>query len=63
MKIGVISDTHGLLREEASAHLADVDLIIHAGDIGDRSIIEILGKIAPTKVIRGNNDLAGWASN
>lgn len=56
MKIGVISDTHGLLRPQAVAALAGVDHILHAGDIGDLAILGVLRKIAPVTAIRGNVD-------
>ena len=56
MKIGVISDTHGLLRPEALDRLAGVDHIIHAGDIGGVAVIERLRTIARVTTIRGNND-------
>jgi putative phosphoesterase len=59
--VGVISDTHGLLRPEAVAALAGVDLIIHAGDVGDPEIIDELRKIAPVHAIRGNVDRGYWA--
>ena len=59
MRIGVISDTHGLLREEAVAALEGVDYILHAGDVGDPLILTELGKIAPTTAIRGNIDRQG----
>jgi uncharacterized protein len=59
--IGVISDTHGLLRWEAEAALAKVDHIIHAGDIGTPEVIERLQRIAPVTVVRGNNDKGPWA--
>lgn len=62
MKIGVISDTHGLLRPEAMHRLIGVDHIIHAGDIGGAEIIERLCTIAPTTAINGNNDTGAWAS-
>lgn len=62
MKIGVISDTHGLLRPEAIAALKGSELIIHAGDIGKPEILEQLAALAPVRVVRGNNDLAApWA--
>jgi hypothetical protein len=60
-RIGVISDTHGLLRPEAAAALRGVDRIIHAGDIGSESILTQLGALAPVVAIRGNNDLGAWA--
>ena len=59
--IGVISDTHGLLRAEALAALRGSDYIIHAGDVGDPSILKELAKIAPVTVIRGNVDRETWA--
>ena len=59
--IGVISDTHGLLRPEAVAALHDSDLIIHAGDVGDPQILERLRAIAPTFAVRGNVDTSAWA--
>jgi putative phosphoesterase len=59
MLIGVISDTHGLLRPEALASLAGVEHILHAGDVGDFSILERLGEIAPVTAIRGTVDGAG----
>ena len=62
MKVGVISDTHGLLRPEALAALQGSELIIHAGDIGKQEILERLAAIAPVRAVRGNNDLAApWA--
>jgi putative phosphoesterase len=59
--IGVISDTHGLLRPEAIAALRGVDRIIHAGDIGAPEILTALGEIAPVTAVRGNNDRGAWA--
>ena len=59
--VGVISDTHGLLRPEALAKLAGVDHIVHAGDIGSAEIIERLAEIAPVTAVRGNNDRQSWA--
>ena len=61
MLIGVISDTHGLMRPEALAALRGSDLIIHAGDVGSADIIEQLGAIAPTHAVRGNVDTQRWA--
>ena len=57
MKVGVISDTHGLLRPEAVAALQGCERIVHAGDIGKPDILEQLAAIAPLYVVRGNNDL------
>jgi len=54
--IGVISDTHGLLREEALAALEGSDLILHAGDVGDIEILRTLSEIAPVRAVRGNTD-------
>ena len=62
MRVGLISDTHGLLRPEAIAALRGSDRILHAGDIGDPAILDALRAIAPLDAIRGNNDTAGWAS-
>jgi uncharacterized protein len=59
MLIGVISDTHGLLRPEAVAALRGVEHILHAGDVGDAAILEKLGQIAPLTAIRGNVDRDG----
>ncbi len=59
MLIGVISDTHGLLRPEALAALAGVDHILHAGDVGDVAILDSLREIAPVTAIRGNVDTHG----
>ncbi|KPA89309.1 metallophosphoesterase family protein [Pseudomonas asplenii] len=56
MKVGVISDTHGLLRPEAIAALQGCERIIHAGDIGKPEVLERLSAIAPLFVVRGNND-------
>ncbi len=61
-RIGVISDTHGLLRPEALAALAGVQHIIHAGDIGAPGIVEALRALAPVTAIRGNVDQAAWAT-
>jgi putative phosphoesterase len=64
MKIGLISDTHGLLRPEALAALEGCDRIVHAGDIGKPEILEALRDLAPLTVVRGNNDEDDiWASN
>jgi putative phosphoesterase len=59
--VGVISDTHGLVREEALTALAGCELIIHAGDIGSPEVLERLREIAPVRAVRGNNDRAVWA--
>jgi uncharacterized protein len=62
VRLGVISDTHGLLRPEAVARLAGAERIVHAGDIGGPEIVPRLGRIAPVDAIRGNVDTAGWAA-
>lgn len=60
-QVGVISDTHGLLRPEAIVALQGSDLILHAGDIGKPEVLEGLSEIAPVIAIRGNNDKGAWA--
>jgi len=60
-RIGIISDTHGLLRPEAERALTGVNHIIHAGDIGRPDIVEALRRIAPVTAIRGNVDSGEWA--
>jgi putative phosphoesterase len=60
-RIGIISDTHGLLRPEAELRLAGVDHIIHGGDIGNVDVIAALRRIAPVTAIRGNVDKGDWA--
>lgn len=62
MLIGLISDTHGLLRDQALRALAGSDLIIHAGDVGKPEILEALRAIAPLVFVRGNIDTGAWAS-
>jgi len=61
--IGVISDTHGLVRPQALQALRGVDLIIHAGDIGAPEVVDALKRIAPVVAIKGNNDNEGWATS
>ena len=61
LTIGVISDTHGLLRPEAVEALRGCDRILHAGDVGGFEILEALGKLAPVTAIRGNIDTSSWA--
>lgn len=63
MRIGLIADTHNLLRPEALAALRGVDHLIHAGDIGGPHILEQLERIAPLSVVRGNNDQEPWADD
>lgn len=60
MRIGLISDTHGLIREEALALLWGCEQIIHAGDIGGTEVLDALKKIAPVAAVRGNNDNDAW---
>jgi putative phosphoesterase len=62
MRVGLISDTHGLIREEALAFLWGCDRIIHAGDIGGPEILNTLAAIAPVAAVRGNNDTDSWAA-
>lgn len=62
MRIGLISDTHGLLRPEAVQALAGVEQIIHAGDVGAEAVIEHLRALAPVHAVRGNNDRGAWAA-
>ena len=59
--LGVISDTHGLVRPEALAALKGVERIVHAGDIGSPEVLEALERVAPVTAVRGNNDRGGWA--
>lgn len=59
--IGLISDTHGLLRDEAIAALHGVEQILHAGDVGDPEILDALAKVAPVIAVRGNVDTEAWA--
>jgi len=59
-RIGVISDTHGLLRPEAVQALRDSELIVHAGDIGEAAVLDGLRAVAPVKAVRGNVDREAW---
>jgi uncharacterized protein len=61
--VGVIADTHGLLRPEAVAALRGADLIVHAGDIGSAELLAELAAIAPVLAVRGNNDRDAWAAS
>ncbi len=61
-RIGLISDTHGLLRPEAVAFLRGSDRIVHAGDIGDAGVLGELNALAPVTAVRGNNDNGPWAA-
>ncbi|WP_454806155.1 metallophosphoesterase family protein [Paraburkholderia fungorum] len=58
-RIGLISDTHNLVRPEALQYLAGCDAIIHAGDICNQAVLDALAQIAPLTAVRGNNDIAG----
>jgi len=61
VRVGVISDTHGLLRPEALRALAGCERILHAGDIGKPEVLDALARIAPVVAVRGNNDAGAWA--
>lgn len=61
VRVGLIADTHGLLRPEAVDALRGSDLILHAGDVGGPDILERLGELAPTLCVRGNTDRGDWA--
>lgn len=63
MRVGLISDTHGLLRPQALAALQGSDFIVHGGDIGNAGVLEALAAIAPVTVVRGNNDAEAWADS
>ena len=62
LRIGLISDTHGLLRPEAILFLQGCDQIVHAGDIGNERVLSELAEIAPVSAVRGNNDSGAWAA-
>jgi putative phosphoesterase len=61
--VGVIADTHGLLRPEVLKLFENVDLILHAGDIGGPDVLEALQQVAPVTAVRGNMDYGTWAMN
>ena len=63
LRVGLISDTHGLLRPEAKAFLSGCHHIVHAGDICDPSILDELLSVAPVTAVRGNNDRGAWANH
>jgi putative phosphoesterase len=63
LRIGLISDTHGLLRPEAISFLQGCDCIVHGGDIGGQNILEALSALAPVTAVRGNNDQGSWAGH
>ena len=62
LRIGLVSDTHGLLRPPVLDFLAGSDHIVHAGDIGDPAILDALRRLAPLTAVRGNNDVGAWAA-
>jgi len=62
LRVGLISDTHGLLRPQASAFLRGCVHIIHAGDVGTQRVLDELSGIAPLTAVRGNNDTGAWAA-
>ena len=62
MRLGIISDTHGLLRPEAARAMSGVDLIVHAGDVGKPEVLTQLKEIAPVFAVRGNVDTEAWAA-
>ena len=61
LRVGLISDTHGLLRPEAKTFLRGCDHIVHGGDIGSQEVLQELTAIAPVTAVRGNNDKGSWA--
>jgi putative phosphoesterase len=63
LRVGIVSDTHGLLRAEARAFLAGCDYIIHGGDVGEAAVLDELEALAPLTAVRGNNDNQPWAKN
>jgi putative phosphoesterase len=62
LRVGIVSDTHGLLRPEAKMFAGGCDYIIHGGDIGSQSILDDLAALAPLIAVKGNNDLQPWAT-
>jgi putative phosphoesterase len=62
LRVGLVSDTHGLLRPEVLDWLRGSEHIVHAGDICDQTVLAALGELAPLTVVRGNNDRGGWAA-
>ena len=63
LRVGLISDTHGLFRAEANRFASGCDYLIHSGDIGSPDILEQLAAIAPLTAVKGNNDTQGWAGH
>jgi putative phosphoesterase len=62
VRVGLVSDTHGLMRPEALDALAGSDAIVHAGDVGSADVLQALARIAPVHAVRGNNDGGAWAA-
>jgi uncharacterized protein len=62
LRVGLLSDTHGLFRPEARAFLVGCDYIVHGGDVGDPSILDELASMAPLIAVRGNNDKESWGA-
>jgi putative phosphoesterase len=62
-RIGLVSDTHGLVRPEALTALAGCDLLLHAGDVGGAEVLQAFAAIAPLIAVRGNNDHGDWAAS
>jgi putative phosphoesterase len=62
-RIGLISDTHNVMRPEALQYLAGCDAIIHGGDICQQAVLDALARIAPVTAVRGNNDIGEWAAS
>lgn len=63
LRVGIVSDTHGLLRPEAKIFAGACDYIIHGGDVGSQSILDQLAALAPLIAVRGNNDRQAWAAH
>jgi uncharacterized protein len=63
LRVGLVSDTHGLLRAEARAFVGGCDYIIHGGDIGSAAILDELSALAPLTAVKGNNDRQAWAAH
>jgi putative phosphoesterase len=63
LRVGLVADTHGLLRTAAKRFAAECDYLIHAGDIGSQEILDELSVLAPLTVVKGNNDEQGWATS
>jgi putative phosphoesterase len=61
--VGILSDTHGLLRPQVAQRLADCDHILHAGDVGDGAVLDELARIAPLAAVRGNMDYGTWSNS